>query len=241
LSTQTSSEQDSLAATSSPGREVLVVEDEQRIRDMLNKALKEMGFRATLTSSAEAGAKAMAQRAFDILILDLNLPGRGGIAFLESVRQQRKDVQVIILTGFGDLEAARAAIHLDVVEFLTKPCALGSLEVALDRARKRGRGQVVAERAAAEERAGAAGDRPMTFEASGRTWAPDAAATAAALSPPEVSDGGGGSLEELEQRHILAVLQKHNGNRTAAATELGISLRKLYYRLGEYQRRGLIS
>jgi transcriptional regulator with PAS, ATPase and Fis domain len=49
-----------------------------------------------------------------------------------------------------------------------------------------------------------------------------------------------GSLEELEQKHILSVLQKHNGNRAATAAELGISLRKLYYRLGEYQKKGLL-
>jgi transcriptional regulator with PAS, ATPase and Fis domain len=44
----------------------------------------------------------------------------------------------------------------------------------------------------------------------------------------------------MEQRHILAVLEKNNGNRTATAAELGISLRKLYYRLGQYQKQGLI-
>ena len=48
------------------------------------------------------------------------------------------------------------------------------------------------------------------------------------------------SLEEMEQRHILAVLEKNHGNRTATAAELGISLRKLYYRLGQYQKQGLI-
>ncbi|MDB5294919.1 MAG: multi-sensor signal transduction histidine kinase [Phycisphaerales bacterium] len=211
-----------------PGREVIVVEDELRVRTMLSEALKEMGFRATLTASAEAGARAMAQQRFDILILDLNLPGKGGIAFLESVRRLGNDLQVIILTGFGDLEAARAAIHLDVVEFLTKPCALGSLEVALDRARRRGRGQVVADRAAAEERV-------LSFES---TPAPKAGSGEPTVPPPAAA--GGGALEEIEQRHILGVLHKHGGNRSAAAAELGISIRKLYYRLGEYQRQGLV-
>ena len=49
------------------------------------------------------------------------------------------------------------------------------------------------------------------------------------------------SLEEIEQRHIIDVLNKNNGNRAATAKELGISLRKLYYRLGEYQKKGLVS
>src|SRR5436190_1748646 len=49
----------------------------------------------------------------------------------------------------------------------------------------------------------------------------------------------GMSLEEMEKRHILATLDKNGGNRTVTAQELGISLRKLYYRLGQYQREGI--
>ena len=48
------------------------------------------------------------------------------------------------------------------------------------------------------------------------------------------------SLEEMERKHILATLEKNRGNRTQTAAELGISLRKLYYRLGQYQREGLM-
>src|SRR5207245_40059 len=61
-------------------------------------------------------------------------------------------------------------------------------------------------------------------------------------APPEPDRDapGGVSLEEMEQRHILAVLEKNRGNRSATAAELGISLRKLYYRLGQYQKQGLM-
>src|SRR3954467_11248773 len=97
------------------GRDELVVEDEVRVRNMLGQALKTMGFSATFAPSAEAANRALAERPFDILMLDLNLPGMGGIEFLEKMRKRRKDVQVIILTGFGDLDAAKKAIHLDVV------------------------------------------------------------------------------------------------------------------------------
>ncbi|MDB5303543.1 MAG: putative response regulator in two-component reguatory system, sigma54 dependent transcriptional [Phycisphaerales bacterium] len=197
------------------GNDVLVVEDEVRVRTMLASALKEMGFTATFAPTAEAAAKALAQRSFDILILDLNLPGKGGIEFLEHVRRQGCDSQAIILTGFGDLDAARKAIHLEVVDFLTKPCTLGALEVALSRARNRRRGRI--------------------GEGHGPTLHFD-------LAPPNVppASNGKGSMEEVEQRHILDVLEKHDGNRAAAAVELGISVRKLYYRLGEYQKKGLL-
>ena len=217
----------SASSTTLPtGREVLVVDDELRIRNMLAQALKQMGFRATLAASAEAASRELAQRTFDILILDLNLPGMDGMEFLTSIRKRHPDIQVIILTGFGDLEAARRAIHLDVVEFLTKPCALGNLEVALDRASKRRKGQIINE-------------STMTLDHSTFSGEPEGP-----LSPPvpqaPIDPTQPLSLDEVEQRHILTVLERLKGNRAAAAAELGISLRKLYYRLGEYQKKGLI-
>ena len=204
------------------GRQVLLVEDESRLREMLTRAIHEMGFVPTAAPQAEAALRLLEQRGergFDILIVDLNLPGIGGMELLEQARSRWPLTQAIVLTGFGDLEAAKQAIRLDVVDFLSKPCPLGELEVALDRARNR--------------RLKAAGVDPASVasakESAGPTGDDEPAETAAAPS-----------LEELEQRHILAVLEKNHGNRTATASELGISLRKLYYRLGQYQKQGLI-
>src|SRR5258708_24507291 len=100
---------------------------------------------------SELALKFMETQNIGIVILDLNLPGIDGIESLEKLRRRNRKVQAIILTGFGDLEAAKKAIHLDVVEFLTKPCTLGSLEVALARARARRKGQFVNEASAAPE------------------------------------------------------------------------------------------
>ena len=199
-------------------REVLIVEDEVRLREMLTRAIREMGFSPTGVGSAEAALRSLDQQPCDIVILDLNLPGMHGMDLLEQLRHREPDVQVIILTGFGDLDAAKRAIHLDVVEFLTKPCALGSLEQAIDRARRRRFKMMQPDLPAPEE-------EPPQF------------------SPPPASDADPSSnvsLEEMEQRHILAVLEKNRGNRSATAAELGISLRKLYYRLGQYQKQGLM-
>src|SRR4051794_18548525 len=96
------------SSTSLPsGNEVLVVEDEARVRNMLNQALTQMGFNPTFAPSAEAANRLLSQGSFDIMILDLNLTGIGGMEFLESLRKQHKEIQVIILTGFGDLQAAK--------------------------------------------------------------------------------------------------------------------------------------
>ena len=204
------------------GRQVLLVEDESRLREMLTRAIHEMGFVPTAAPQAEAALRLLEQRGergFDILIVDLNLPGIGGMELLEQARTRWPTTQAIVLTGFGDLDAAKQAIRLDVVDFLSKPCPLGELEVALDRARNR--------------RLKAAGVDPASFASPRESAEPPAEEESPELPPAP-------SLEELEQRHILAVLEKNHGNRTATASELGISLRKLYYRLGQYQKQGLL-
>jgi DNA-binding NtrC family response regulator len=116
---------------------LLVVEDETRLRELLVDIAPEMGFTATGARTAEEALRLMDAKPRDIVILDLNLPGMDGMEFFTQLHDRWPATEVIILTGFGSLDAARAAIHLDVVEFLTKPCPLNKVEEALDRARRR--------------------------------------------------------------------------------------------------------
>lgn len=116
---------------------VLVVEDEPRLRDLLASVIPEMGFDVSLARSGEEALRTLAQQPHDILLVDLHLPGMDGIELLEKVREQDARIQAIILTAYGSLDAARRAIHLEVADFLQKPCPLNELEQALDRARKR--------------------------------------------------------------------------------------------------------
>jgi DNA-binding NtrC family response regulator len=206
---------------------VLIVEDELRLREMLTRAVQEMGFSPAAAPNAEAALRLLDGRAFDILVVDLNLPGIGGMEFLEQARARWPATQAIILTGFGDLDAAKQAIRLDVADFLTKPAPLGELEVALDRARNR--------RLQAGSAEPARPHLPAHVAEADEDDEDEDAAPPGTPAPGEPTP----SLEEMEQRHILAVLEKNHGNRTATAAELGISVRKLYYRLGEYQKKGL--
>jgi DNA-binding NtrC family response regulator len=116
---------------------VLIVDDEQRLREVLERAVAGWGFEAAGARSAEAALKMMRADPFDISIVDLNLPNMGGIDLCEKLRAEFPSHQVIVLTGFGDLESAQAAIRLNVVDFLQKPCRLGELEQALHRATQR--------------------------------------------------------------------------------------------------------
>ncbi|MEX0775907.1 MAG: response regulator [Phycisphaeraceae bacterium] len=206
-------------------RRVLVVEDEQRLRDVLLRAIPQMDFHAQGARTAEQALELMQADPPAIVILDLNLPGMSGMELLEVIRRRWPGTAAIILTGFGDLEAARQAIRLDVTDFLTKPCSLGELEKALDRARRRlheASIQAMREQSRTED---------VVAKAPGD--AGTARADQDALEAPR-------RLEEIERQHILAALERHAGNRATTADELGISLRTLYYRLSEYQKQGYI-
>jgi DNA-binding NtrC family response regulator len=192
------------------GRRLLIVEDEGRLRDMLMRAATSMEFLPTMAASSESALALLQQHEFDIILTDLNLPGLHGIELCDRVRKSWPDTQIVILTGVGDLESARMAIRLDVVDFLTKPCSLGELETALNRALRRRMNHILPRHYAdldAETRQDVEHDVPRT-------------------------------LEDVEREHVLAALARHDGNRSATAEELGISVRTLYYRLKEYQHSG---
>ena len=187
---------------------VLIVEDEQRLRDVLVRSIEGLGCEATGVGSGEEAMKVMADRPHPVAIVDLNLPGISGMKLFEKLRRHHPHTQVIILTGFGDLDAARHAIRLDVVDFLTKPCHLGDLETALSRAKQR---------LMAKE--------PPPIEPP----------TAADVMDEPTDTDHPAKLADLERQTILSALARHDGNREETAKELGISVRTLYYRLKEYQ------
>jgi DNA-binding NtrC family response regulator len=186
-----------------PDARVLVVEDESRLRELLQRALVGWGFEAAVARSGEEALRLTEADPADIVLLDLNLPGMDGMELLTRLRQRTPGIQAIVLTGFASVEAAKQAVHLDVVEFLTKPCHLGELEKALDRALRR---------------------LPPQYPA--------------AMSGNPTQNVEGMTLHEVERQHILATLERNNGNRTATAVELAISRRTLYYKLEEYQKQG---
>lgn len=122
---------------------VLVVEDERRLRELLVDAIADMGFATAGVRSGEDAIEAMAVSPSEIVMLDLNLPQMSGLDCAEQMKRRWPLTQTIVLTAYGDLPAAQRAIHLEVVEFLTKPCPLGEVERALARARQARLGQAM--------------------------------------------------------------------------------------------------
>lgn len=201
---------------------VLVVDDEQRLRDVLVRGIAQMGYACDGAASGEDALRQLRDQPRGVVIVDLNLPGMQGMELFEKVRRGWPATQVVVLTGFGDLDAAQQAIRLDVVDFLTKPTHLGELEQSLSRAWRR-----IDDAAGLDVVVLPPGDDGEDDDSLEDPSAPTQRAASGALS-----------LEDVERRHILRALAQHDGNRRATAEALGISLRTLYYRLNQYQSEG---
>ncbi|MCA9280408.1 MAG: DNA-binding response regulator [Phycisphaeraceae bacterium] len=186
---------------------VLILDDEPRFRGFLVQVLPDMGCDPLPAGTAREASAILEKHTPDILMLDLNLPHTDGMSFLREFRKSHELVPTIILTGFGDLSSAQQAIELGVISFLTKPCHLGEIEVAIDRARR----QI--------ERTCSLARTPNSLEGPSQE-----------LTRP---------LAELERESIIDALRRNGGNRTATATQLGISRRALYNKIEQLRRDGV--
>jgi DNA-binding NtrC family response regulator len=116
-----------------PGR-VLVVEDEREMRAMLEKGLTRRGFTPVALPSADEALARLAGEDFDVVLTDLRMPGMDGLALCERIALNRPDIPVVVVTAFGSLETAVAAIRAGAYDFVTKPIDVDALVLVLERA-----------------------------------------------------------------------------------------------------------
>ena len=101
---------------------ILVIDDDQHVGDYLQELLTPDGCEVVTIQDPEEGYHRLkTKESFHILILDLRMPGVGGLELLERIRKIDRDIAVIILTAFPSLETATDAINLDVSAYIQKP------------------------------------------------------------------------------------------------------------------------
>ncbi len=113
---------------------VLIVEDDAEMGAMLIAGLEARGYRGALRKGGDEALALLGAEDFDVVLTDLNMPGMNGLALCERIAGNRPDVPVIVLTAFGSLETATAAIRAGAYDFVTKPLELDALKLVLDRA-----------------------------------------------------------------------------------------------------------
>ncbi len=106
---------------------ILLVEDEPGIVDFLKRGLQAEGFAVKAALDGVEGERCALRESFDIVVLDLMLPGVGGLEVLAKLRESKPQLPVIVLTARGDIEDRVAGLDAGAVDYLVKPFSLAEL------------------------------------------------------------------------------------------------------------------
>lgn len=115
---------------------ILVVDDEAGVRKSLKGVLEDEGYRVDTVSSAEEGLAHLEKDSFDLVILDIWLPQMDGMEALEKIRQQKRDLATVMISGHGNIETAVKAIKLGAYDFVEKPLSLEKTVIVIKNALK---------------------------------------------------------------------------------------------------------
>jgi two-component system, NtrC family, response regulator AtoC len=115
-------------------KHLLLVEDETALREVVAEQLADRGFAVRQAESGEAALAALAEFAFDIIVTDLRLPGIDGSAVVEAAVGRYPDIIAIVVTGYGTVKDAVAAIKRGASDFVNKPFQIDELLHALESA-----------------------------------------------------------------------------------------------------------
>lgn len=122
------------AAEGRVGPRILVVEDEDVVRELLEQTLKDEGYWVEAVGSGEAGLRRLEKSLFDVVLLDLNLPGMHGLNVLSAAPATQTDAQFIVMTAFGTVDTAVEAMKLGAFDYINKPFRTEELLLTLRRA-----------------------------------------------------------------------------------------------------------
>ena len=111
-----------MAGTKEKTIRVLIVDDEERFRTTLLKILMAKGIQATAASGGAAALAELDRCAYDVVLLDVKMPGMDGIEVLKTLRERRCPAEVIVLSGHAAIDTAMAIVRLGAFDYLLKPC-----------------------------------------------------------------------------------------------------------------------
>ncbi len=100
---------------------LLVIDDEPEIRESLEMLLSMEGYAIETAADARSGAERMERKAFDLVLLDLMLPDRGGLDLLQDIRRANRTLPVVMITAYGSVETAVQAMRSGASSYITKP------------------------------------------------------------------------------------------------------------------------
>jgi len=110
---------------------ILIVEDEAKMRRLLELNLGEDGFSTLSAEDAESGLKLLRENPVDLVLTDLKLPGMNGLEFLQAIKRQNAALPVVVMTAFGSVETAVEAMKAGASDYVLKPFSLGEMRMVI--------------------------------------------------------------------------------------------------------------
>jgi DNA-binding response OmpR family regulator len=115
------------------GMKILIVDDEETLRQLIKHELAEQGFHVDDAPDGEKALEKLSGDRFNLVILDIRMPGISGLDVLKKIREENLADKVIMLTGVDELKIARESVQLGASDFLTKPYEFQNLLACIDR------------------------------------------------------------------------------------------------------------
>src|SRR5271167_1596944 len=112
---------------------LVIVDDERAVRDVCREVAQSVGFNVTVVESAEHTYRLLESQAIDVVLLDLKLPGAGGLEALHKIKQRRPDAEVVVVTGYATVQSAVQAMKNGAYDYVTKPFSMDELRLLLER------------------------------------------------------------------------------------------------------------
>jgi two-component system nitrogen regulation response regulator GlnG len=113
---------------------ILIADDEDSLRWVLEKGLRQIGYDVTAVADGEAAVRASEAEPFDLIFLDIRMPGLDGLSALERLREIRPDACVVVMTAHGTMDTAIKAMQQGAYDYLTKPFDLDEVLLLCERA-----------------------------------------------------------------------------------------------------------
>lgn len=113
---------------------LLLVDDEHSIRTSMSELLRLRGYHVDEASNGSEALAALARQPYDLMVLDMLMPGMHGVEVMRRARELRSDLAIIVLTAHATVESAIASVKSDVTDYMLKPCSLNDLTVSIERA-----------------------------------------------------------------------------------------------------------
>ena len=120
-----------------PQMHLLIVDDDPPVRHACAEIATSLGFATLIADSVPAARTVLARSPIDLVLLDLKLPGGGGLTLLEEIRSKSPDTVVVVMTAFATVNSAVEAMRIGAGDYLTKPFSLEELSTVLERAAHR--------------------------------------------------------------------------------------------------------